>query len=355
MKRILLVAAEESGSLHALHLIKELKGLGEYSFIGAGSLWLSREMQVEIPAGDLSFVGMEEPRKIIRILKAYRKLKRIGEECDGAILIDYPGMNLRLASHMKKLHKPVCYYVAPQLWAWGEWRINRLKKSVNALVCLFPFEEDFFRAHSVNAKFFGHPLVERLSPLKNFPKAAHIALLPGSRESEVSKLLPVMLKAVEKIGLPAIIVKAPHIPNRLYGKIPPWAKIVPFEERYRYMAQSSAAIAASGTATLELSILGIPTVVVYKTSPISWHIGRRLVKVNFISIVNILAGREVFPECLQEECTPQRIEKRLLSLLDPVHAERIKAITEEITKRLKGISPYKRAAEFFHETLSKTT
>ncbi len=356
--KILLVAAEESGSIHALELVKNLKSLGDYRFVGTGSSFLKEEIELLYTSEDLSFVGLEDPRKIFKILKIFLKLKKTLQHCDGALLVDYPGMNLRLASFGASMGKKICYYVAPQVWAWRESRVKTIRNNVHALCCLFSFEEEFFKKRGVNARFFGHPLADKLLPLQSRRREPYVLLLPGSRDSEVKRLLPIMLEAAKRIKedfkLDVMLAKAPSVSERCYT-IPSWVEVVEFPKRYEAMSKATLAISASGTATLELALLKTPTIVVYKVSPLTWHIGKRLVKVNFLSIVNILAGREVFPELLQERCLPENIYKKARAFLE---CEEIRANTErildDIAKRLKGKEPYKKAAEFFHEVLRKS-
>ena len=354
--KVLVVAAEESASIHALGIIRHLRKMGNYSFWGVGSSILDEVMDVVIPSEELSFVGFEEPLRVARIVRAYLTLKRLARESDALLLFDYPGMNLRLASYAKGLGKRVCYYIAPQVWAWGRWRIRKIKKAVDALACLFPFEEPFFRSYGVNARFFGHPLVDRLLPYRSSERR-WLLLLPGSRNSEVASLLPVMVEAAEpfhKRGIPVALVRAQSVSESLYSA-PPWVEVVSFEERYTVMGEGLVAVAASGTATLELALLEVPTVVVYRVSPLSWFLGRRLVKVDFLSIVNILLGREVFPELLQDRCVPGAVAEAIGCLLNPKVRRGIVESVSALETLLKGERPYMRAAEFFHEVISEAS
>ncbi len=357
--RVLVVAAEDSGSLHALHIIRHLKGMGDYTFLGTGSPFLSEEMELLYTARELSFVGMEEPLKLLRILKAYLRLKALVRRVDGLILVDYPGVNLRLASAAASFGVPVCYFVAPQVWAWAPWRMRKVRR-VDALVCLFPFEERFFRERGVNAYFFGHPLAERLLPMRGRARERAIVLLPGSRGSEVRAHIPVMLEAASRLrkryGLSVWLVRAPSVDPALFDGVPSWVCEIPFEDRYLFMSRASVAVSASGTATLELALLGVPTVVVYRASPVSWLVGKRMVKVHFLSIVNILAGRELFPELLQERLTADAVEREARSLLfDEKRRENIVAALERLALSLGGSEPYRKTAELFHEVLCKDT
>lgn len=340
MKKIVVVTAEESASLHAYHLIQHLKQLDNYSFIGTGSEILKEDVELIATPRELSFVGFEEPLKIVKIIRIYQQLKKIITHSDGVLLIDYPGINLRLACYAKKLHKNVCYFVAPQVWAWGQWRTKKIAKCVDRLVCLFPFEEAFFRNYGVNARFFGHPLVEKLELFAS-KEREYLVLMPGSRDSEVKSLLPVCVEAatiLEKFNFPTVLITAPSVDKSLYANLPKWIERVGFEKRYDYMGKAIAAIAASGTATLELAILEVPTVVVYKTSPLSWAIGKRLVKVNFLSIVNILSEREVFPELLQDMCRGDKVARKLARFLEDENYKKklikhLKSFEESIKRR----------------------
>ncbi len=359
MRRIVVVAAEESASLHALHLLKELKKLGDYSFIGTGSPFLAEEMKLIATASELNLVGMEEPKKLIRILRIYQKLKQLTRESYGTLLIDYPGINLRLACYAKKHQKPVCYYVAPQTWAWASWRNRKIARCVDALTCRFPFEEKYFKRHNVNARFFGHPLVERLEGFCA-QERRYLVLMPGSRDSEVKQLLPVMVESVTKLikkhHLKPVLITTPSVRPELYEAVPNWIERVDFANRYEIMGKGVVALAASGTATLELAILEVPTIVLYKASPVSWRVGEKLVKVNFLSIVNILLNREVFPELLQERCTAKEVERSLQRLVESeTLRQNVMLAIRGLKEKLRGSNCYRKAAEFFHENLSKTS
>ncbi len=357
MKRILVVAAEDSASLHAKGLLEALNNLGDFQFFGVGSHFLKNYMEILYDSTELSFVGFEEPLKIFKILKIYKTLKNYVEEADGVLLIDYPGMNLRLAKHAKKCGKPVCYYVAPQVWAWWSSRVKTIKSNIDRLVCLFPFEVDFFKRYGINAAFFGHPLVDFLKGYKN-AKREYITFLPGSRKSEFYRLFPILLDSAQKLreffpGKRFAFIRAPGISKEAFGNIYPWIELIEPEERFEIMGKALCAVSASGTANLELAFLGVPTVVVYKTARFTFELGRRLVKVSNLSIVNILAQREVFPELLQDDLRIERIVKWMkLFLIDYNLRGNILKIIENITKSLEGDNPYIRAAEFFNEVLS---
>ena len=356
--KILIVAAEDSASLHAEAIIDALKKLNpHYDFVGAASDFLENKMEIIVKAKNLSFVGVEEPSKLIKIAKAYRLLKKTLRNADGVILFDYPGLNLKLAKKAKSLGLPVCYYVAPQVWAWWTSRVKKIKKYVDALVCLFPFEEEFFRKHGINAKFFGHPLVQRLRKYKS-NKEKLILFLPGSRESEIKNLLAPMIEAAKlcKRHLPnfrCAFIEAPSV--NIKDKVKEF-EVIPAAERYIYMSKAWAAVSASGTATLELAIFETPTVVVYKVSPFTYFVGRHLVKVNFLSIVNIIATREVFPEILQEKVTAQNIYSTLSRIsVDFKTRENIVKACCNMIKKLEREEPYIEAARFFDEILRKNT
>ncbi|NPA15776.1 MAG: lipid-A-disaccharide synthase [Deferribacteres bacterium] len=357
MKKVLVVAAEDSASFHASRLLEKLRGLGDFSFFGVGTRSLLDEhMDVVYDSSELSFVGLEEPAKLFKIVKIYSSLKGFAKEADGLLLIDYPGMNLRLARYAKRCGKPVCYYVAPQVWAWWRSRVKAVRASVDRLVCLFPFEVDFFRNYGVSARFFGHPLVNLLEGYKGESRDC-IVFLPGSRESEFSRLFPVMLEASVKLKrlFPErrfAFIRAPGIPRERFGSLFPWIELVEPDERFEVMGKALCAVSASGTATLELAVLEVPTVVVYRTSRLTFELGRRLVKVNNLSIVNILAQREVFPELLQERLQAERVVDWMrLFVVDYNLRRNILKAVRKVVEDLKGDNPYMKAAEFFCEVL----
>jgi lipid-A-disaccharide synthase len=272
-----------------------------------------------------------------------------------AILIDFPDFNLRLAKHLKRAGVPVIYFVAPQVWAWRPWRLKAIRRSVDRLLCIFPFEEMFFRKAGVAVEFVGHPLAGRVAPTmtaaefrRRFslaPDGTLIALLPGSREKEILLNLPPMLEAAKLLAasrpcafvLPvASTVSAAWVRERV---APAGLPLTVVEgATYDAVAHSQAAIVASGTAATETALLGTPMVIVYRVSGASWMLGRWLVHTHFYSMVNLVAAREVVPEYIQDRFRPQAVAQEIGQILDllPVR-DRIREDLQMVAKRLHRV------------------
>jgi lipid-A-disaccharide synthase len=336
--QVLMVAGEPSGDLHAAHVAKALKGIcPELKLFGMGGMHMGEagvELLVEISG--VSVVGILEVLYHIKaVLRARRRLLRAIQERKPtlAILVDFPDFNLWLARALKKLGVPILYYIAPQAWAWRRGRVRLMAELVERLAVILPFEQEFFQAGGVAAKYVGHPLLEQISQegsreqamevLGLDPETQVLGLLPGSRSKEVERILPVMLEAAEILtkripGLTTVVALSPALepePVRSRAEeIFPGAKLIQ-GRTHAVLRASTVAAVASGTATLEAALLGVPMVVVYRASWVSYVLARALVRVNHVSLVNILAGREVVPELIQRDLSAQRLARELLDLL----------------------------------------
>lgn len=358
MRKVLVVSAEDSSSMFALEVLRTLKYIdNNYSFFGAGADFLREEMEVIYTPSDLSFVGLEEPYKFLKIFRIYRHLKNLIETADGVILFDYPGINMRLASYARSKKKPVCYYGAPQVWAWWTSRAKKMAKVVDRLVVMFPFEEPIFTNYGVKARFFGHPLCVSLERYRGIEKSDYIVILPGSRNNEVGSLLSIFIETARLIRkrynarFNFFLIKAKSVEDKFYETIPSWIEIIPFEKRYEYMTRAKYAFTASGTATLELALLGVMSFVAYRVSPLVYAIASRLVKVRYISIVNIIFDSLVFPEFLQERANPNVIFDEFVRYIEGERNFPIE-ISDNLFNLLYNSEHYRRVAEFFHEVLS---
>jgi len=344
-KHFLIIAGETSGDKHGAKLISEFKkesGI-EISSIGGHRMEaLSDNFEENIV--DIAAVGFFEVIKFIpffiklknRIVKKYF-LPNSEKKIDAIILIDYPGFNLRLAKIAKKFNIPVFYYIAPQVWAWGSKRVKLLVDLCDKIFCVFKFEEELFKKAGGKVEFVGHPILEDVPDnidnedfcnkldISNDEKV--IGLLPGSRINEVKKHLPVIKKAVEGIAGRKIVAKSPSIDKDVYMKI--WSNVELSENVYAILKRSNAAIISSGTSTLEASCTGTPFITVYQVSPISYVIAKSLVKVPYISMVNILAEKEVSPELIQKDFNPGKLKKALSIILE-ADAEKIKKEMERV-------------------------
>jgi lipid-A-disaccharide synthase len=354
MNKLVIIAGELSGETHGARLITELHSLEpdlQISGIG-GDKMIDAGMQTLYHIREMAFLGLGEIiRHLPFILRVYRRLLSHIKEIrpDAVILIDYPGFNLKVARAVKKLDIPVIYYISPQLWAWGKRRVKKIKRSVDLMLVLFPFEEEFYKQYGIDAHFSGHPLVDRYYHLVK-PKHTKdnnqltLGLLPGSRLQELKLLLPRMIQTAQilfeqgKIKQ-AFIAAVPHIAESVYrpyleGKSWCFLKMFPMEQFYN---QLDAALVASGTATLETAYFRVPMVIVYRVHPLTWHLGRLLVKLDRIGLANIVAGTQVAPELLQNAFVP-RIASELLSGLLTAEKnrqtrEKMKIIKEKLGNR----------------------
>ena len=367
-KKIMLVAGEVSGDLHGAHLVEAIQEIEpEIQFFGVGGEGLEkRGMKLLHHVHSLSVVGISEAfRKLRTALKILRELKEAMEQerPDLIVLIDYPEFNLRLARIARKKGIPVLYYISPQIWAWRPGRVRSIAKLVRKMVVLFPFEVPLYQAAGVDVEWVGHPLLDIVRPslpkeeaIERFgldPAQKTIALLPGSRIEEVARLLPPLLDSTillrKKMSeLQFIIPLAPGISET---NLHPILRDGPVPIRvvngfgYDVMALSDLIITASGTATLEAAILGKPMVIVYKVSSLTYWVARALIRVKHIGLVNLVAGKEIARELIQEEVNPERIAEEALRLLkDPVLYEKTIESMAEVRQSLGESGAASRAA-----------
>jgi len=336
MKKILINAGDPSGEKHAADLVKELKLINpQLEFFGIGGEHMRQAgVNLLFHISQLAIMGFTEIlkhlpfiRKVLNEIKTFLQT----EQPAAVILVDYPGFNLRVAKLASQMGIPVVYYICPQLWAWGEKRVNKIRQYVNLPLVIFKFEEDFFEQHGVRATFVGHPLVDQLQDFRARPdfREQHnvpsevpiIGLFPGSREVEVKKLLPVMTAAIRRLKLNqpfrVIIAKSPNLPDSLYKPFVQEPNILLNRtDTHSLMKESFLALVASGTATLELGYFQVPMIVMYKVSFISYWLGRMLISIDNIALVNILLGKKVIPELIQHEATPENIRSHILQYFE---------------------------------------
>jgi len=338
-KNILIVSGEPSGDLHASNLVKELKkSKSGLEFFGLGGN-LSKEAGVEIAfdISKLAIVGLVDAlTNIFTIGKIFRGiLRRVdSKKCDLAILVDYPGFNLRLAKELKKRDIPVIYYISPQVWAWGENRIEIIKKCVTKILVFFKFEEELYKKNGVNAQFIGHPLAEKVKAgasqdqiLKKYSLSDSgpiIALLPGSRATEVKTLLNIMVEAAKLIdkelpGAQFVVAKYKNLPLELYESATKHSGVINIRladgDAYDILSVSGFAIVASGTATLETAIIGTPFVITYRTNLVNYIAYKIVAKIKILGLVNWIAGRIIVPEFLQYDATPEKLAGASLEII----------------------------------------
>ena len=335
-------AGEASGDLYAASLVEVLRRRNPgLDFFGCAGPRMQRAgVQAVVDASSLAVVGLVEVViHIPRIWREYRKLLRAAAELrpDIAILTDSPDFHLRLARRLKKLQIPVIYLVAPQVWAWRQGRLPAMRRVIDRLLCIFPFEGDFFVSNGIDATYIGHPLTRLVQPsasraeLRKRYGAAEgvpiVALLPGSRPGEVARHLPILLETADRIS------RAARGPTpKIFLAVPPGLNLrEPISgssiqllegQTWDILACSDLALAASGTVTIEACLLGTPMVTFYCVNKLSWWMGRHFVKVPFYSMVNLVAGRKIVPEFIQNEMSARRLAEEALRLLGDEAARR---------------------------------
>jgi lipid-A-disaccharide synthase len=292
---------------------------------------------------ELAYMGFVE---VIKHLPAiFRNFKACKEEIlqlapDALILVDYPGFNLRMARWAHTHNIPVYYYISPQLWAWHTSRVHGIKKAVRKMYVILPFEKDFYKTYGMDVMYIGHPLAVEIKKENDFqydPVKGNIALLPGSRKHEVERILPEMAGLIRKMKEYHFTVAAvPHLPVALYEDMLAGLSNVSIVtgDMKSVLRNSAAAIVTSGTATLETALLGVPQIVVYKGSPVSYQIAKRLIKVRFISLVNLIMDTELVPELIQSDCTSEKMAQQLVQILSPDVSRQIKTAYQQLSSLL---------------------
>lgn len=375
--RFLVSAGEASGDMYAAGVVSHLsRTLPKLEFYGcAGPKLQAAGVAPVIDASKLAVVGLAEVvSHLPKIYAEYRGLVRFAARNRpvGALLTDSPDFHLRLAEHLKRSGVPVFYLVAPQVWAWRQNRVKTIRRLVDKLFCLFPFEETWFRERGVDAIYIGHPLATHVC--KQFSRKEFferhdlpsnerlIALLPGSRAGEAYRHLPDLLTALallrQRFKLSAILAIPQGFETRaaLHKFREPMSALaikVVENETWDAIGHADLALAASGTVTIEAAVLGTPMVTFYRVNPLSWYAGRQLVKVPFLSMVNLVAGRRIVPELIQDEMTGARIAASAGELLtQPGLAERMRTDLAEVRSALTSQGdPLERAAEVIAQAI----
>lgn len=333
---IWIIAGETSGDDYGAGLARRLrarrpdcllKGMGGNKMREAG-------VELFVDSSELGFIGIFEVLKhvfffagLLRRLAAMAKAERP----EAVVLIDYPGFNIRLAQRLHKLGIPVIYYVSPQVWAWKKGRIKTLARCVDLMLCLFPFEPKVYGKTTLRAEFVGHPLLQRLLPL-SLPAAEkstrQILLLPGSRRQELQSLLPDFLRAAARLkaefpdlefAMPLPRQSIADLAQSIMAKMPETVQavspVISIGDTREKIASATAAIAASGTVTVEAAILDLPTVVAYRLKPTTWWLAKRLVKLPWATIANLVVNQPVFTELLQDKATPENLADAVRDIL----------------------------------------
>lgn len=350
-----IIAGEASGDLHASNLMKALKHEETHTRFRFWGGDLMEEVGGTLVKHykDLAFMGFTEVVMNLRtILNNIRFCKKDILEYgpDAVILVDYPGFNLRIAEFAKKKGITVHYYISPQIWAWKENRINKIKRDVDHMYVILPFEKEFYEGkHNYPVHFVGHPLLdaiadrppmglEEFSREHNLAEKPIIAVLPGSRKQEITKMLTIMLKMVDKFpDHQFVIAGAPGQDPAFYQSFVEKNKVALVRNKtYDLLSVANAALVTSGTATLEAALFKVPEVVCYKGGEISYQIGKRLVNVKYISLVNLILDREVVRELIQDEFNEENLENELFKILDHKHREKLFDDYYELEQKLGG-------------------
>ncbi|MEI8120504.1 MAG: lipid-A-disaccharide synthase [bacterium] len=376
-REILVIAGEISGDMHAAGLIRAIKKADpSIRFYGIGGPRLRAEgVETYYDVRDMAVMGIVEVlKRILFFRRVFRKMEVVARERkpDAVLLVDYPGFNLRFAASAHRMGIRVIYYICPQVWAWNRGRIPKMAAVVDRLMAIFPFEKEVFTGTGLAVDFVGHPLVSEIQdvmkgPLTPLPWEGDpkIGLLPGSRHHEIDRMLPTFCAAavlIEKTFPGAsFIIPTPspeigeYVKRRLAGLLarPKRLHVVPGDAR-QVFRQSRGAIVKSGTATMESALIGCPTVIVYKVASLTYQFARRVVKIPFIGIVNIIANRKICPELIQDEATAEALAAALTPLL-PDTAERRAMLAgfEEVRGLLGGGGAAEQAATVVLEELNK--
>jgi len=382
----MLVAGEASGDAHGASLVRSLREASphtNFEFFGAtGGQMRAAGVESIVDTDKLSILGLWEVGTALpKFLRAFRDLKRVAIERrpDAVVLIDWPEFNLRLARWLHRRRLRVIYYVSPQVWAWRSYRARSIRRDVDLLLSILPFEKDWYAARGMtHVEYVGHPLVGHVKPSFNKAEfcAQHnldssrpiISFLPGSRHKELVRILPPMLDASARISrtrpnIQFVLVIAPNrdpseaqqiISQRQTGSLPATLRVIHHETR-EALATSDAAAIASGTATLEAALLGTPMVIVYKESPINWHLLGRLIQVDNYGLVNLIAGCDVVTELMQDELNGEQLARELLTLLEPERNQAIRKKMQLVSAKLGEPGASHRAAESILKFLDSQT
>ncbi|MDD5005132.1 MAG: lipid-A-disaccharide synthase [Candidatus Omnitrophica bacterium] len=368
-KKIFIVAGEVSGDMHAASLIKELKTLNpSIKFMGLGGKRMEEQgVHLFFDLTKIAVVGFTE---IFKNLFLFRKIfygfikNAEREKPDLIILVDYPGFNLRLAKELKKRGFKILYYISPQIWAWGEKRIKIIRQNVDKMIVLFDFEKEIYQKNGIDVEFVGHPLLDSIElnlSKDEFAKSLSIqnknpiiSLLPGSRNNEVTKILPIMINSAKliyeefpqtqflvlsssNVDINAYhnFIKESHLPIRMLDS-----------QHYNAIANSDLALVASGTATLETAILKTPMIIVYKVSFFTWAYAKSMIKIPYIGLVNVVARRQMVPEFVQFKARPGLIAREAISILkDREKYNNLRNELSQIKMHLGSPGASKRTAE----------
>lgn len=368
MARILIVTGEASGDLHGANLAKALRAKDpQVSLAGIGGAAMEAAgVQLISKMGQFDVMGMVGPLALLAIFRRFFFMRRLfrSEPWDAVIFVDNPGLNLRYAYFAKGAGLRVFYYIAPQIWAWGPWRVYWAKRRVDHMLVILPFEKPLWDKAGVPCTFVGHPILDAVAGLHDRSELRSklglsvdeqvVALLPGSRSHEVQVLLPILLSAAEKLaqhkpGTKFLLAQASTIQDNLLQAFLEGNRVpitVMKEQTSEVLAVSDFALVKSGTAILQAAVVGTPMVLLYQISALEWWIASFFKRVKWIGLVNLVAGRSVVPELVQHEATGQRLYEEALRILeDPIAYADMKRSLAEVRDTLGAPGASARAAE----------
>ena len=369
-----IIAGEASGDLYGSNLIKEIKKIDSKATFRAwgGDLMNLEDVKLVRHYKDHNYMGFAEViwnlRTILKNITFCKEdIKKYNP--DALILIDFPGFNMRIAKYFNKSSFPILYYIAPQVWAWKEKRVELIKKYVDSLYVILPFEKEFFKKHGIETTYHGHPLLEHIinfkkdksTPKLDFiktnnlnPKRPIIALIPGSRKQEIIKKLPIMLNAVSSYSENYnIVIAGMNMHKAIYQSISYNYNVnIVYDNTYNLLNLSSFALVTSGTATLETAFFNVPQVVCYKANWISYSIAKSLVKIKFISLVNLILDYESVKELIQNDLNTIKLKEELRKIINMSHSNSIKNDYKKLISKCKGEDVSKNIAQSMLKTLN---
>lgn len=331
----MIIAGEASGDIHGAHLVRAMRAFDpELDFFGIGGNALRQAgVRIRVDNSQMAVVGVSEALLKLKILlRALRVAKEDLKKIRPALLIviDFPDFNLRVATVARKLGIPVMYYISPQIWAWRTGRVKKIKKVVDHMVVIFPFEVDFYKKWHVPVTFVGHPLLDSMASSTYRDKRENlrrngllIGLLPGSRNEEIIRLLPTMVRVAEILSeqIPGVRFAIPVASSVDKALVETFVEggaarfLILFDRLQDVLDEAALVITASGTVTLEAAIAGTPMIIVYKVSPLSYWLGKRLIRVKHIGLANLVAGRAIVTELIQHEASVEKIARQALQML----------------------------------------
>lgn len=368
-RRVFIIAGEASGDLHGANMMRAVRSLDqnvEFEFWG-GDRMVKEGGKLRKHVSELAFMGFWEVFTNLKtILSNFKKCKAQIETFnpDVLVLIDYPGFNLRMAEWAKSKGVKTFYYISPQVWAWKQKRVYKIKKVVDKMCVILPFEAAFYAKFGFEVEYVGHPLLDEIERWNkeekidmkakyNLDERPIIAVLPGSRKQEISRKLPVMLEALEGLTSHQIVVAgAPNFEITFYKPFLKEGHKIVFGETYPLLAASNIAVVTSGTATLETALFDVPEVICYKGSEISYQIAKRLVNIKYISLVNLIMDKEIVKELIQKECTSMSVREEVDRILsDDRYRETMLSSYENMRQLLGGGGASQKVAQSLLKTI----